>query len=375
MSLHVLPVSSKRHWDNFLRLPNLLHQNDPNWVPPLQISVKNVLNKKNPFFKHAKIQIWIAYHDQHPVGRIVAVINDVHNDFHNEKVAFWGFFESINDHEVVGQLFAAVTHWAQEYGVNVLRGPVNLSTNYECGLQISAFDTRPFVMMPQNPAYYPKLIELQGFVKAKDLEAWKIEQKTAKFHPKLLAKANKFSEMHSIIIRPIHLDQFDHEIEKIYEVYNDAWEKNWGFVPMKQDEFYFLAKAMKAILFPHSCYVVEVAGEMAGFGIWLPDINQVLIKIRNGKLLPTGAFKLFWYTKVKKLMNQGRILTLGIRKKFRHLNLGSLLYTKYLEVLPEAGYPVSECSWILEDNQSMRSALRLMNAEVYKIYRIYEKKI
>ncbi|HVV68867.1 MAG TPA: N-acetyltransferase [Gammaproteobacteria bacterium] len=373
MPLQILPVITKQDWQTFLNVPHLLHQHDPNWVPPLQISVKTTLSQKNPFFKRAKMQLWVAYRDNQPVGRIAGIINDAHNEFHNENIAFWGFFEAEHDQHVAEALFKAVEQWAQPQGIRIFRGPVNPSTNYECGLQISAFDTMPYIMMPQNPAYYPQLVEAQGYVKAKDLDAWRIDGGNAAFHPRLMAKAKSFVEQHNITLRPVNLKRFEQEAEHIFATYNDAWEKNWGFVPMEKEEFLFLAKEMKPILTKESCFIVEVAGEVAAFGIWLPDINQVLHKIRDGKLFPTGIFKLLWYTKVKKLMNRGRVPTLGIRKKFRHLNLGSLLYAKFLEVVPPAGYRWNECSWILEDNKSMRTALRLMNAELYKTYRIYEK--
>lgn len=373
MSLQILPVVSKSDWRHFFRVPFLLHQHDANWVPPLEISVKSTLSKKNPFFKRAKLQLWVAYRNGKPIGRIAGIINDAHNQFHNENIAFWGYFEAENDCKVSKALFAAVEEWGIAQGIKTFRGPVNPSTNYECGMQISAFDTQPYIMMPQNPAYYPQLVEAEGYIKAKDLDAWLLDNKKEGFHPRLLSKAENFSKMHDITIRPVDLKRFDQEIENIFVTYNDAWEKNWGFIPMDKDEFIFLAKEMKAILTPESVFIVEVAGEVAAFGIWLPDINQILKRIPNGKLFPTGIFKLLWYTKVKKIINRGRIVTLGIRKKFSHLKLGSLLYTKYSQMLPAAGYPTAECSWILEDNRSMRTALRLMNADQYKTYRIYEK--
>ncbi len=373
MSLQILPVISKQDWRNFLNVPPLLHKHDPNWIAPLQISVKTTLSPKNPFFKRAKMQLWVAYRDNKPVGRIAGIINDAHNQFHNENIAFWGYFESENEQQTADALFKTVEEWAAAQGIQTFRGPVNPSTNYECGLQISAFDTQPYIMMTQNPEYYPALVESQGYVKAKDLDAWRIDSLKTTFHPRVIAKAKAFAAMHDITIRPVNIKRFEQEVEHIFATYNDAWEKNWGFIPMEKEEFLFLAKEMKPILTPQSCFIVEVAGEVAAFGIWLPDINQVLHKIRDGKLFPTGIFKLLWYTKVKKLINRGRVPTLGVRKKFRHLKLGSLLYTKFLEEVPTAGYHHNECSWILEDNKSMRTALRLMNAELYKTYRIYEK--
>lgn len=373
MPLEIIPVTSKKNWRDFYRVPFLLHQSDPNWVPPLTVALKSTLSPKNPFFKRARIQAWLAIRHGRPLGRIMGIINDAHNEFHQEHVAFWGFFEAPDDQELSAGLFTVVEQWAQQQGFETLRGPVNPSTNYECGLQISAFDTQPFIMMPQNPAYYAHLIERQGYQKAKDLFAFLIDARTVKFHPRLINKATGFAGNETIVVRPLNLSEFEQEVDKIFINYNDAWEKNWGFIPMAKEEFLYMAKEMKALILPQSCYLVEVDGEVAAFGIWLPDINQVFQRIRDGKLFPTGLLKLLWYTKVKKIMNRGRLLTLGVRKKFRHLPLGALLYTKYYEVVPQAGFPMNECSWILEDNRSMRTALRLMRADHYKTYRIYEK--
>ena len=230
-------------------------------------------------------------------------------------------------------------------------------------------------MMAQNPAYYPLLVEGQGYHKAKDLHAFLINGDGSDFHPRLLAKAEALAHDQNVVVRPLNLKNFQQELELMYQTYNDAWEKNWGFVPMEKDEFLYVAKNMKAVLLPQSCYFIEINGEVAAFGIWLPDLNQVLQRIRNGKLFPSGLIKLLWYTRIHNIIKRGRIFTLGVRQKFRHLPLGALLYKKFAEEVPKAGYTFNECSWILEDNKCMLTALRLMKARRYKTYRIYEKLI
>ncbi|MEW6056842.1 MAG: N-acetyltransferase [Bdellovibrionota bacterium] len=372
-SIKVKTVESKQERDDFFLLPWDIHEDDKNWVPPLLLSVKQTLDTaKNPFWKHAKQKLWVAYQGGACVGRIAGVIDESHNKFHGETTAFWGFFECINDIEVARALFSVVEAWSREQGMNVLRGPMNPSTNHECGLQINAFDTKPFIMMTQNPAYYPELVEKAGFSKAKDLYAWLLDN-SRKFDDKLVQNAKRLQESQGIVVRPIDMAKYEEEIEKIIEVYNDAWEKNWGFVPMTNEEFRHMAKDMKPILVPQLVYIVEVRGETAGFSLWLPDLNQVMAKIPDGKLFPAGLIKLLWYTKVKRIVNRGRILTLGVKKKYRNLGLASLLYLRYYEDAPALGYPLGECSWILEDNAAMNQGLKLMKADLYKTYRIYDK--
>lgn len=371
----VVPVSTRLEKKHFIQLPWLLHGNDPNWVPPLRSIVKkNLDTTKNPFYAHAELKTWVAYRNKKPIGRIAGIINHAHNHYYNNKTAFWGFFECENDVHTTTALFQCLEQWAHQQGMDNLQGPVNPSTNHECGLQVSAFDTKPFIMMPQNPSYYPPLIEAAGHTKAKDLNAWLISS-NAKFNEKLMAKVDKISHSSDIKTRFIDMNKYEEEIEKIFTVYNDAWEKNWGFVPLNYDEFFYLANEIKPILIPQSILIVEVKNEIAAFGIWLPDMNQILIRIRNGKLLPTGLAKLFWHTKIKKTITQGRILALGVRHQFFHLHLGVLLYTEFYKTLPPLGYPLAECSWVLEDNIAMNTSLQLMNAQRYKTYRLYEKKL
>lgn len=372
--VEIRTVESKSETDDFLLLPWQIYKNDKNWVPPLLMAVKQTLDtKKNPFWTHAKLKMWNAYLDGECVGRIAGVVDDNHNKFHEEKTGFWGFFECVDNQEVANALFREVEKWVRAEGMETLRGPMSPSTNHECGLQINAFDTKPFIMMTQNPPYYQGLVETAGFSKAKDLYAWLLDRRVHKFDEKLIKHAKRLEESAGISFRHVDMSKFEEEVEKLLEVYNDAWEKNWGFVPMTDDEFRHMAKDMKAILIPELLFIVEVKGEMAGFGLWLPDVNQVMEKIPSGKLFPTGLIKLLWHTKVRKTINRGRILTLGVKKKFRHLGLASLMYLRYYQIAPDMGYPLAECSWILEDNTAMNQGLKYMNGDLYKTYRIYDK--
>ncbi len=375
MSLDIQIVSTKKEENDFIELPWDLHSRDDNWVPPLKISVKNTLNPvKNPFFKHALVCKWIAYKDGKRVGRIAAFLDSRHNEFHNEKTAHFGFFESIDDQAVANALIQVASDWTKEQGSDILRGPMNPSTNHTCGMQISAFDTKPYVMMTQNPNYYPTLMEQAGLVKAKDLYAWIIDKKCQR-HDRLLKLAKAKEESEGIQIRHLNLKDYHNEIESLYTVYHDAWEKNWEFVPMNHEEFCFMANEMKSFVIPSLSYIVEVKGEVAAFSLFLPDLNQVCYKIKDGKLFPTGLLKFIYYAKMKKIMTQGRIPILGVRKKFQPMGLSSMMFMRLFVEAAAKGILAVECSWILEDNKAMNNWLKLMDAKMYKTYRIFEKQL
>lgn len=374
MSTTLIYCKQVDYHGDFLKVPFLLHQYDPHWIPPLSASVKKILNKKNPFYQNAKIVFWVAYFGKKPVGRIAGIINELHNVYYKEKIAFWGYFESIHNHDVAAILFRTVEQWAVQQGMTALRGPMSPSINYECGLQLSAFDTNPFIMMPQNPPFYPVLVEQQGHIKIKDLQAWIIDRQGVKITSKKLQRIKAIQKHHDIRIRPINVKNFKQEVHIIAEIYNDAWRNNWGFLPLNVEEFLYLVKQLQFILSEDLIFVAEYSGEPCGFAVALPDINQVLQTIRNGRLLPFNFLKLIWQIKIKKVMTQGRFALLGVLQKYQTIPVGAMLYCHYFETTI-LKYQRFECSWILEDNIAMQSGLTWLNAQHYKTYRIYEKKL
>jgi hypothetical protein len=259
--------------------------------------------------------------------------------------------------------------------MTMLRGPMNPSTNHECGLLVEGFNDSPNVMMTYNPPYYAEMLEKWGCTKAKDLFAYDIDGRKVKFSDKLVAQSERLKQGGNVTFRPVNMKDFDGEVERILEIYNDAWEHNWGFVPMEPEEFRHMAKDLKMVLDPELLLIAEVKGKPAAFALTLPDVNQAFKKISDGKLLPTGLLKLLWYTKGpgRKVINRCRILTLGIKKQYRELGIGPLLYTEYLRRGPGNGYPVGEASWILEDNKPMNRALEHMCGARTKVYRIYDR--
>lgn len=369
-------VTTQSEWSDFIDLPWTIYKNYPNWVPPLKIAVRDTLNvNKNPFFKHATLRLWVVYQNGQCVGRVAGVIDDRHNEYHQEKVVFFGFFESIDHQDVVNLLMDEVVKWGKSKGMDRLRGPVNPSTNHECGLLVEGFDDTPFVMMTYNPAYYVERLENWGLTKAKDLFAYLIDGKK-KFSDRIVSQAERLKSRGSVTFRALRMNDFDNELKRIHEIYNDAWEKNWGFVPMNPEEFRHLAKDMKLIVDPRICLIAEVRGEVAGFALALPDVNQAIRKVKKGQLIPTGLLSLLWNIKgpgKRKTINRARIITLGIKRDFREAGIGPILYTEYLKLLPALGYQAAEASWILEDNKPMNKALQLMCGDRSRVYRLYDR--
>lgn len=372
--LVVKEVLSSKDFETFLDVAWTINQDNPNWVPPLRMGIKDLFNPKNPFFKTSRARKWIVLKDGQAVGRIAGVINEAHNSFHDEKCAFWGFFESINDINVAKKLFELVEQFGREEKMQIIRGPMNLSTNQDCGLLIKGFDDPPQVMMPYNPTYYKELIETCGYNKAMDLLAWRINASSTM--PERIQKISARKEKsEGITYRCLDLKNWDREVELMYAIYNDAWEKNWGFVPMTHEEFVHTSKELKLVVDPDLVVFVEVHGEAVGFLVALPDLHQVFKQIPNGKLFPFGIFKLL---QKKKYMNRMRIITMGVKKAYHNSGLASLLYTHITNVVHAKklnDYKEVEMSWILETNKMMNRPLELMGAEAYKTYRIFEKNL
>jgi hypothetical protein len=370
------PVSSPAQWTDFIDLPWSIYKGDPHWVPPLKIAVRDVLDvAKNPFFKHSTMYPIVAYKDGKCVGRVVGIVDENHNRHHEEKAAFFGFYESINDPALTQQLLDAVTKWATERGMTMLRGPANPSSNHEWGLLVEGFQDSPNVMMTYNPPYYADLFEGWGLKKAKDLYAYVIKRGN-RMSDRIVAHSEKLKTRNEVTFREAKMSEFDKEVDIILDIYNDAWEKNWGFVPMEPAEFRHLAKDLKMIVDPRLLLIAEVRGEPVGFALTLPDVNQAFKKVKDGKLFPTGLFKILWNTKGpgrRSTINRCRIVTLGVRRSHQHLGLGPLFYSEYFKRGPALGYPSGEASWILEDNKSMNRAIEMLGGERTKVYRVYDR--
>ncbi len=368
--VEIVPVQGERDLHRFVLLPWRIYRGDPNWVAPLIGDTKNVLRPaKNPFFKHADVSLFLARREGRPAGRIAAIVNRNHNEFAGEKTAFFGFFESIDDPTVAGALLEAAARFGAERGMERLRGPASFSTNDECAMLVEGFDSPPCVMMPYNPRYYPKLMEAAGLAKVKDLVAYHMKSDTI---PERLARfGEEIARRENVAVRSFNMKRFDDEIDRFRVVYNQAWERNWGFVPMTDEEISHMAKSLKPAVDPDLVLFIEKDGEPIGFALALPDVNQA-IRHANGRLFPLGLLKILYHArKIRKI----RVLVLGILKEYRGKGLDVLLYLQLFRNGYRKKYNEGEFSWILEDNAAIRRPLERFGAQVYKTYRFYERSL
>jgi hypothetical protein len=367
-SVEIRPVLGKREWNEFVRFPYRHYRSNPHWVPPLLQDQKILLDpEKHPFYGHADVRFFLALKGGRTAGRIAAIVDRKHNEFHNEKTGFFGFFESVEDFPVAGGLLAAAKGWVKERGMTALRGPVNPSQNEDCGCLMDAYDSPPVIMMTYNPPYYPELFERFGLRKAMDLWAYFIDGK--KEPPaKLIRVAEALRKKEGVVVRPVDMKRFDEEVEKIKFIYNNAWSHNWGFVPMTEEEFAHLAKNLKPVIVPELGLIAEIGGKPVAFSLTLPDMNQALIHL-NGRLFPFGIFKLLWYSKK---VDMARIITLGVVHEHQRKGIDGVLYLDTWRNAVRKGYWRGEMSWILETNTMMNRAAEMLGGKVYKTYRMYQ---
>jgi hypothetical protein len=366
----VIAVTSEREMRQFIRLPWKIYGEEPFWVPPLIGDMKKLFDKSNyPFFSHSSADFFLARRNGEVVGRIAAILNNNHNSFRNERTAFFGFFESINDKAVAAALLDRAAQWARDQGMSQLRGPMNYSTNETVGMLVEGYDTYPCLMMPHNPRYYSGLVQSAGFEKAMDLYAWFLLTEKG-LNPKIVRVGEKVLKDEGIHVRTLDMKRFWEDVDVIQNIYNDAWSENWGFVPMTDAEFKHMAKDLKTIVDPRVVLIAEKNGEPVAFSLALPDFNQALRKI-NGRLLPFGIFKLLYHARH---IQQVRVLALGITKKMQNWSgLGAALYYESFRRGVAAGYRSCEFSWTLETNDLINRSMQLFGAQIYKRYRVYQK--
>ncbi len=371
MSINIIPVTTAKQKKVFIDLEWKINKNTPNWVSPLRMERAKILNtKKNPFFRHSEIQLFLAEKNGKISGRIAAITNQNYTDFQKDNAGFWGFLECINDQETANALFDAAASWLKERKRDKMIGPMNPSLNDEAGLLIEGFDTPPYIMMTHNPDYYPKLVDGYGNKKIKDVYALHVTVQGAKEHisDKMKRVAEKTMKRYNIKLRTINMKEFEKDVNKVMEIYNDAWSDNWGFVPFTAAEIKILAADLKQIADPRMVLFAEIDDEAIGFIVTIPNINEALAKIPNGRLFPSGIFKLV--TGIKKIKTL-RVIILGIKKGHQRSGLGANLYLNSILLADKYGYEASEMSWILEDNYTMLRPLEDFGAEKYKKYRLY----
>lgn len=365
--IEVVEAKSPRDLKDFIRLPYSLYSKDVYYVPQLESELRKHFSDKNPFFHHARVRYFLAKKDGRTQGRIVSIVNDVHVEFHKEKAGFFGFFESSNDPAVASALIETASDALRNEGMKVIRGPMNFSTNDECGFLIDGFDSSPMLMMPYNPPYYNSLMEECGMEKSKDLYAYILDMPEEP--PKKILRVASIAEKSGITARMFDKKKFDSEMKIFQEVYNSAWQNNWGFIPLNDEELLYMGKNLKPVVVPELTWIAEKDGLPVGFLGLLPDFNFVLKKMK-GKMNPVSILKALYYSKKIKDL---RLLLLGIKPEFRIRGVDALLFREGFREVKNGGYQRVEFSWILEDNIPTQRVVEMIEGRLYKKYRIYEK--
>lgn len=365
--IRIVEADNKTLINEFIDIPYKLYPKESFWVPPLKSEEKKLLSSKNPFWKENSYKLFIARKDGKDAGRVAAIINREHNRYHNDKIGFFGFFESVNDNSVTEALIGAASKFLKENGLNSIRGPVNPSMNDTCGVLIEGFYQMPVFMMPYNFPYYDKLLTSVGFSKAMDLYAWYLTL----IHPteRLERLEQKIIKREKLSIRKFSKKQFMRDIEYIWELYCNAWKDNWGFTPPTKEQFFFGTKDLKNMVEEDYVLFIENDGKPVAFSVFMPDFNQVL-KQYNGVLhfwqIP------FLLRSIKKIRSV-RMPVLGIKEGWRGRGLDLILYIESFKIAKRYGFAGGEMSWTLETNSRINGGIKKMGSELYKRYRIYEK--
>jgi hypothetical protein len=370
--LELRPVRGRKELNAFIKLPWQIYAGDPAWVPPLIREQRKILDRsRHPFHLHAEVEYFLARRGGRVVGRIAVFVNPRYNRFHEDRTGFFGFLEVENDPEACTALLECAEGWLAERAMDCMVGPMNFTTNDEShspGILLEGFQEPPYILMAHGRPYYPSLLKEAGLEKAMDLLAYRF---TSNIPPERIVKAVARIEkgIAGLRIRNVSMKHLHEEVDLVQAVYNSAWEKNWGFVPLTEAEIRHLAEELKPILEPRYALIATIHGQAVGFSLTLPDYNQAL-RHTNGRLLPLGLLKLLWHAR---RINRARVFALGLERKFRRSGIDAVLYLRTFLAAQELGHGSAESSWILEDNWTMRRALEKMGAHIYKRYRVYQK--
>jgi GNAT superfamily N-acetyltransferase len=371
--LTVRPARGRRDLKRFVKVPFRLHRDHEQWVPPLIYERRRFLDRKrNPFFEHAEAEYFLCEREGRPVGRISAQIDHRWDEFQGGDDGMFGFFECENDLAAARALIGAAAEWLRQRGRGRMLGPMDFTTNDECGILVEGYEHRPMILEPWHPPFYRELLESQGLDKRTDLLMWWLEmgdlREQTEFHPMIHEAARAAIEEHGVSLRSVRKRDLEVEMRRFMDIYNEAWGDNWGFVPITDAEVRFQAGNLKPILSEDWMMVAERDGEALGAALSLPDINQVLARM-GGRLLPFGWLRfLLGRHKIDRI----RVFALGVRPEHQHLGVAAALYVRHLEMSDKTGVPAGEMGWILETNEPMNRAMEGMGGKVVKKYRLYE---
>jgi GNAT superfamily N-acetyltransferase len=369
IGIRVVTTSAERK--QFIRFPYELYKDEPNWVPPLLIEQKKLIDrKKNVFYKWADAEFFLAEKEGKVVGRIAAVIDRRFNEVHNSKIGFFAFFECINDKAVAALMLRVVNDWLKQRGMESMQGPTAPGMLDLIGFLVEGFEHPPSILMPYTKRYYPELVEAAGLSKLMDLLAYRVTKDHNNW-PRIQRAIGALKERNKgVTIRRFDFNKLDREVNVLYEIYNKAWAKNWGYSPLSKEELYALAKDLKLILDPNIAAIAEFEGKPVGFSISLPDFNQIFKKIGNGRLFPFGIFKLLYY---KNKIKDTRTALMGILPEFQGRGIDAMIHHEVISRGLPKGYESAEMSWILETNVDMIRLAEKLGGILEKRYRMYGK--
>lgn len=378
LPLVIEPIAGRRAMQRFITFPWQVYAGNPYWVPPLLLERRQFFNPaRNPFFRHADVQYFIARRGRRDVGTIAAFINHAHNQAHNEQVGFFGFFEALPDQEAAVALLETAAQWVRNRGMQAICGPANFAVDNESGLLLDAYDQPPTMMTVYTPPAYCEYVAAAGFVKAADWYAYAIDRETLvgddprDLPPRMLRGLEIARRRSGASFRKVRMREFNQELARLRTVYNQAWERNWGFVPLDEAEIDYLATNLKPFVDPDLIFVAEAEGWAVGISITLPDLNQPLRRV-NGRLLPLGWWHLW---RGLKRIDAVRFFAMGIVPAYRHRGIEAVFYAETIREAVRKGYQRAELSLIVESNTMMRRSIEAFGARIAKTYRVYEKQL
>ncbi len=373
MPFKISRVEDKQGLADFLQVPYRIYQGDANQVYPLLDEMKHFFDReKNPFFRHAVAEQWIARDESGAVvGRIAAAVDQYNNKHQNEDVGFFGFYEADDNLQLADLLLNTARDWIADQGMKIMRGPGCFTSNHDWfGVQVAGLFNRPVVGMPYNPQYYPGHFDNFGLKKAKDLFAWHMES-SGELPDKIQRLIDRIISRPGLVIRNFDMKRFDEEASLLRNLYNGSWSENWGFIPMDDEDFAYSAKDMKSMVDPAYLLIAEMEGKPVGFSVTFPDFNQATQPMQ-GRMYPFGWLK---FLLAKRKINYARMPLMGVLPEYRKMGVDMALVYRTLQAVFAQGITSGECSWILEDNKPMNRILEGYGAEMYKTYRIYEKPV
>jgi GNAT superfamily N-acetyltransferase len=373
VSLEIRPVAGRRDLERFISLPFGLYRNEPRWVPPLRSDVRRRLDRSsNPWFAHAEAEYFLAWRDGRPVGRVTAQVDRRFNEFQDNRWGLFGFFESEDSPETAHALLAAAESWLRDRGRDRMVGPMDFTTNDECGLLIEGHERPPVILSTWHHPYYRALLEGDGLTKAMDLLMWSLHiSGRGRVRDAIWRMASIAETEHGIVCRPMRKRDLDAEVTRFLEVYNAAWERNWAAVPLTEAEARHYAKDLRPVLDENWAYIAERrdTGEVVGAALTLPDYNQVLAHL-NGRLMPFGWAKALWY---RRKIDAVRVFALGVKPAYQHTGVAARFYQLMFDAAERTPQKGGEMGWILETNRPMNRAMEGMGGEIVRRFRVYER--